>query len=417
MASSVIIMKDKKENNVLPQHSRLYPVLTGIMRVALNVLTGMRFVCDDRVKDLKKGDEAFIVLCQHPSMIDAAVVFPMFAPRKVYTVAGRFQYIGKKCRKLFEMLGVIPKRQFYTDFACVRSMLAVLKQNGVLAFMPEGRISMDGTNSPIEASTGAFIKKCGVPVVVLTLEGSHFVMGSWRKRTVHLGRARAKASLLFEKEDLRALTASQVHEKIEAALAYNQFELQEEKKPKYLGRPVGISTNMYRCHACGGVGTFTDDGKHVTCSACGYTLRVGRDRFFYTDKKDESPAFSNLAAYNAWQKEVEEEFWSKADARLAYPAQCRNRSDEGEYIKTTDGILQLDAEKLTFTDKQGEILFSRDMQNISGVSADYTRAQFTMYEKNGALEFQLPKEYCIAQLVNSIVILHKKATEKDEVQA
>ena len=59
------------------------------------------------------------------------------------------------------MIGVIPKKQFTPDISAVKEMMMTVKKGDALAMMPEGRVSLDGTPSPIDISTAKLIKKLG----------------------------------------------------------------------------------------------------------------------------------------------------------------------------------------------------------------------------------------------------------------
>ena len=390
-----------------------YAAIVITLRAAMRLVLGLRIACDAQVRALKKSREAFLVLSQHPSMLDAAVLYAAMYPRRIHTVAGRFQFVGKRSRRLFETLGAISKKQFYPDMGCVRQMLGVLRAGGVLAMMPEGRISMDGTSNPIEPSTAAFVRRCGVSVVVLQLEGSYFVMPCWRKRAVSPGRVRARLRLLYTPQTLAGQTAAQVRRTLNDALSYNQFAQNEKRRPRYFGRPAGMSAVTYRCAACGALGTMRDDGKVMWCTSCGLRLRLRRDRFF--DPGDGASPFESLAAWNAWQMEQERLFFTDAKALVAYPAVCRPYDNDARPGTPTSGIVRLGVAGFSYTLRDGTEVFFRPLEKLTGMSAGYAKGTIMLCTKDGALEFVFQQPCCAAHLVNALTALREKySSDGDE---
>ena len=54
-------------------------------------------------------------------------------------------------------------------------MIKTVRDGDVLAMMPEGRVSLDGTSSPIDPSTAKLLQKLACPTAVMVPRGTYFV--------------------------------------------------------------------------------------------------------------------------------------------------------------------------------------------------------------------------------------------------
>ena len=61
--------------------------------------------------------------------------------------------------------------------------MKVIAGKGVLAMMPEARLSTVGKFEDIQCSTFRFIKKVGVPVYTININGSYLASPKWGDKT------------------------------------------------------------------------------------------------------------------------------------------------------------------------------------------------------------------------------------------
>ena len=69
--------------------------------------------------------------------------------------------------------GCFPKSLFAPDTESAMNCVRVIKRGGVLAMMPEARLSTVGKLEDIQTSTYDFLKKMGVTVYVINVYGDY----------------------------------------------------------------------------------------------------------------------------------------------------------------------------------------------------------------------------------------------------
>ena len=82
---------------------------------------------------------------------------------------------------MLRTVGAFPKSMFATDLENAKNCLTVLRENRILAMMPEARLSTAGRFEDIQESTYSFIKKAGVNVYTVKICGDYFADPKWGK--------------------------------------------------------------------------------------------------------------------------------------------------------------------------------------------------------------------------------------------
>ena len=134
---------------------------------------------------------------------------------------------------------------------CVR----VIKRGGVLAMMPEARLSTVGKLEDIQTSTYDFLKKMGVTVYVINVYGDYLAKPKWGSGLRRGAVVEAKMSLLFTSGELLELSAEEIRERTENALYYDEMNwLEGHPEINYRSRKlaVGLENVLTRCPECGG---------------------------------------------------------------------------------------------------------------------------------------------------------------------
>ena len=159
---------------------------------------------------MEKIRESFVILSAHPSEVDALVMLFACFPRYArFVVAAQQLYQGTK-GKLLRALHVVPKKQFTPDIKSIIEMIRTVKSGFILGMMPEGRVSMDSTENPIDDSTAKLIKKLGVPVAVLKPYGTYFVKPPFKSKGIIRGKAGGELKALYDTEDLAKMPDDEV---------------------------------------------------------------------------------------------------------------------------------------------------------------------------------------------------------------
>lgn len=393
----------KKEDR---RHRITFAVVAFAVKIAAGLLLRMRIDTDDTVKAWKKGKEGFVTLCAHPSEFDAVVLLAASFPRYTRFVAGALQlYKPGMQSRLLRAIGVIPKKQFTSDIASIKEMMATVKGGDVLAMMPEGRVSTDGTPAPIDMSTAKLIKRMGVAVAGLIPHGTFFVKPSYNYSGLIRGKVRGEMKAILTADEVAALSAEEISKRITAALDYNASEELRGSGNTYKSVDgaymKGVSNLFYLCPKCGQLMTVTDSDSVVSCSACGMSLRALPTMFL----EGENGLPDTVAGWNKVQKDWERKFWAQDGAMLEF----RVRKDsmvlktETEYTVKGEGVLKLSAESLSYED--AEESFTAPLGAVPGVSVDYQFGHIVYYQGDLMRRFTFEDKRLAARFINSLMVL------------
>ena len=112
----------------------------------------------DRLSDCK--GPAFLIW-NHQSRRDHAMLVRAAWPRRINFLAEHSSFFRSHLATVFKLNQIIPKKVLSNDLPSLRAIRDVIKQNGVVAFSPEGFASVFGDNQPIVPGTGRFIQVFG----------------------------------------------------------------------------------------------------------------------------------------------------------------------------------------------------------------------------------------------------------------
>lgn len=391
------------------EHTFVYFFTAFFLRIAMRVMLGMKIEIDPQVKAWKKSKKPFIMLCTHPSELDAAVLLESIYPRYGNIVAGAQQLHDGTVRGwLFRKMNCIPKMQFVPDINAVRSMMNALKAGHIVGFMPEGRVSMDGTTCFFDISTAKFIKKMKVPVAVVKPENTFHVCSSYGFEHYALGKIGGTVVPLCTAEEADELSVEELYERMKTVMAYNQFE--NLTPASRYGRKKGVhmkdvSCLYYYCPECGAFDTITDDGKTIRCTACGAESKLERSQLF-TPVKGNLPA--DTAAWNKLQVELEEKRWSEDPKReLSFPVRRveRGLTSDKPFEEVSTGTLSLTRERLLYTDDNDGTFIEVPADQLAGLSADYLYGYVVLYQGGVNRRLYTPEGTDVSKLINSITAL------------
>ena len=186
------------------------------------------------------------------------------------------------------MARILPKKVFCNDMAGVRAMRDIIKQNGVLAFSPEGTSSIFGDNQPIVPGTGRFIKAFNIPVYCMALQGSYLTNNKICSDD-RLGEVYGQLKLLFTKEDLAKLTPEEIEDIINKAFHHDDYKWNKIHHIKYNSHGK-ICTNLqdmcYKCPKCGAEFQMEAKDNYIKCLHCGNEATM--DDYYDFHKKDDT---------------------------------------------------------------------------------------------------------------------------------
>ncbi len=386
----------------------LFAVAAVALRIASFIVLGFRLNIDPAVKKWKRSKKSFMILSAHPSEVDAIVMLAAAFPRYARFVVGAQQLYKGLQGKGLRALEVIPKRQFTPDVAAVKEIIRTVRNGYVLGMMPEGRVSLDGTQNPIDSSTAKLIKKLGVPVAVLIPHGTYFVKPPYKAKGIHVGKISGDLKALFDEADIKTLSGEEIESRLCDALKYNVSEDIRGKGYRYGSKSKPYMENVshlfYRCPACGKLYTVKEKDNRLLCESCGMEMGLTREMFF--TRKDETLP-DNIAAWNGLQIEFEHGYWTDADASISFKAKksvmTLGKDTDFTFAENGNGTLSLDHDGLHYEDAEEKI--DVPLSVIPGVSADYEYGFITYYHEDVIRRFYLEDPRMAARFVNSLMVL------------
>lgn len=410
-------MEDNKKKNSFHAGfgDKLIQWITALcIKIAAGLLLGMKLKTDPQVRQWKKSKDGFVILCAHPSEVDAVLLLASAFPRYARFVAGEQQLYKQNLQgKLLRMLKVIPKKQFTADIKSVREMITTVKSGYILAMMPEGRVSSDGTPSPIDISTGKLIKNLKANVAVLIPHGTFFVKPPYDYAGLIRGKIRGDILPALTAEQIAGMTPEEILSTLQKALDYNASR-ELEGSGKTYGKAENphmehVSRLFYLCPVCGKAYTVTDENSVISCSACGARGKLTHEMFI------EGGSFPRtVAEWNALQKDCERrqlaeepvlEF--KVKKTVLDLAAVKN-AEKGsktviDYTDGGEGILTLSAESFKYEDSSEAVEVPLSL--LPGVSADYMYGYIILYQGDLIRRFYFDDIRSVMRFVNRLMVL------------
>jgi 1-acyl-sn-glycerol-3-phosphate acyltransferase len=163
--------------------------LTGDIRFLYSVAMGAAFagarLAGIRVQtiglDQLDPERTYVFMSNHVSNIDPPVMLPLI-PHRTSVMAKKelFDYplLGKTMR--IGSLVPVDRRNRDAGISAVRAAAAVLRKGINMTIYVEGHRSFDGKLLPFKKGPFYLAMECGVPVVPVTISGSHYVMPKGR---------------------------------------------------------------------------------------------------------------------------------------------------------------------------------------------------------------------------------------------
>lgn len=318
------------------------------------VYSALRFyyaLCGIRVKVANKvgrPEAPSIILCNHGSFIDFIFAAALLRKYKPNFIIARLYFYDNLLNWLLRTIGGFPKSMFALDTASTKNCLRVLKGNGILAMMPEARLSTTGRFEDIQENTYSFLKKSGVPVYTVKFHGDYFADPKWGRGFRRGALVEAELDLLYTAEQIRSLSVEEIRQGVETRLDYNEFQwLREHPEVSYRSKRMaeGLENILTLCPHCRGRHTITTRGEKIFCENCGYLTSLD-SRYLFTGDF----LFKDLTQWYDWQKGLMEkairedrEFALVSKVELRLPSNGRGLTRFGG-----EGICTLNRDGLTY---------------------------------------------------------------------
>ena len=247
-------------------HPRIWSLLVGLCRSTLGRRYG--YTCDS----LKDVEGPYLLLCNHNMDIDP-ILLGIAAGRPVRFVAS--EHILRRpaaARFITALFDPIYHQKGKQGRRTVVEMLRTLKEGVSVGLFPEGNRSFSGVTGPFFVS-GKLAKSAGGRVVTARIEGGYLTQPRW-STGMRRGKLFGRLIHVYEPAELKAMSQEAVDAALKADLFEDAYATQARLSIPYEGQDLalGLESTLFRCPACGKIGTLRSSGDTLSCS-CGLRLR------------------------------------------------------------------------------------------------------------------------------------------------
>lgn len=245
-----------------------HKIITFLARGLVGTFTKIKYGLTVE-KFAAQGKRQYVVLFNHQTALDQFIVGMAFK-NPIYYVASEDLFSNGISSALIKYaVAPIPIRKQATDPRAVINIMRVAKEGGTIALSPEGNRTFSGKTEYINKALIPLLKKLGLPIALLRIEGGYGVHPRWSD-VIRKGKMHARVSRVVEPEEYKQMSADELFSVIEKELYVNEANAEHtythDKLAEYLERAI------YVCPDCG-LSTFESRGDLITCKKCGKTVR------------------------------------------------------------------------------------------------------------------------------------------------
>ena len=295
-----------------------------------------------------KLEKPCIVLCNHGSFYDFVYAGKLLRKEKPHFVVARMYFHHKWLNRVLRGTGAFPKSMFTADVESSKNCLKVINGGGVLAMMPEARLSTVGTFEDIQDTTFKFIQKMNVAVYTIKINGSYLARPKWANSIRKGSKVEATLDLLFSAGETGKMPIEEIKTKVETALDYNEWQwLDENRDVEYKTKDIaeGLENVLSVCPKCKSKHTLVADKNKITCENC--DLEVSLDNRYQMTGCE----FANVLDWYNYQKDlIKKEIINDNNYVLEDKVQLKHLSKDGKKITrhAGEGICRLSRDGFTY---------------------------------------------------------------------
>ena len=300
-------------------------------------------------KNVEKVEHPSIVLANHGAFIDFAYAGTLLKKDAPNFIVARMYFYRKIVGNILRSVGCFPKSMFTTDTESAMNCIRVIKRGGVLAMMPEARLSTVGRFEDIQESTFDFIKKMGVHVYVINIRGDYLAKPKWGRGIRRGSLVEAELNPLFTPEEIAQMSTQDIQTKVLDALYYDELKwLKERPDVRYRSKRMaeGLENILTRCPECNGRYTMKTKGSELYCEKCSLKVKLDQRYSF-----DEGFRFESFPDWYEWQKEeMRKEILADEGFCLESEVTLKHSSKDGKTIlrESGKGVCRLDRSGLSY---------------------------------------------------------------------
>jgi len=371
-------------------------LLIRIARLAFKFISkkrNVKFVYTDEYLKMKKSQA--IYLCQHKSSLDYIYFYAGVKNLNVNVLCGYQNVFQKNIYKLLKNMGVIAKMLYQPDVQASMQMMQSIKKGRSIVIFPEGIQSTSGSTHPINPATKNLIKKVALPVVLVTFKGTYFSRTRYSK-DIKKGKITVTFDKLFSSEDCKNLSQDELHGALLDKFQYNEYEEFKGEKVAFRGKKpniYGLDNIIFKCPHCEGEYTFSTEKDEMTCSHCGFAIKM--DEYYDISSVNGDLPFNNIDEWYKWQRKVIAKKILSDDFRLSTKVQVgdinvKKLDNNYSILCHGEGQLTLTNKGLTYDGtydgEQVKMLFEPEQVYSLSMSLQY---DLDLYYKNKYINFKL----------------------------
>ncbi len=219
------------------------------------------------LKDLKKQKGA-LILAQHTSNFDHIIVGSALLPaRPIFVLSKHFPAKSKMMRWILTKINSISKKMFCPDTRAVIDMLRTVEAGNTLVLFPEGRLTWYSESLRITDGTASLIKKLGVNVYAVHVDGAGKSFPKWAK-CFRKGRINVTTEKMFDKADIPNITTEAIDSTIRTAFDHSEENVLTDIPFKTKDTTLGLDGIIWKCPKCGAEDKLVTKDSTVRCQNC-----------------------------------------------------------------------------------------------------------------------------------------------------
>ena len=354
----------------------------------------------DKLSDCK--GPAFLIW-NHQSRRDHAMLVRAAWPRRINFLAEEASFFRSHLATVFKLNQIIPKKVLSNDIPSMRAIRDIIKQNGVVAFAPEGFATVFGDHQPIVPGTGRFLQVFGIPVYFATLQGGYLSTSKLSKED-RPGKFCIQLQRLFTPEDLKKMTPIQIEDKINSLLHHDDFQWNKEHHIAYRSKE-GMCGTEFEMKA---------EKDYIECMHCGNKATMDEYYEFHKASDDcvipESPTewvhLERQAVIDEIRKDPDYSFSVKV--RLGYIPKDHLLTNERTSEPCGEGVYTVDHKGVHYrgTRHGKEWSFDLDYNQIFTYPSSVMLDIFSMYVNEEYYDFY-PEIPCAAKITLLTEEMHR----------
>lgn len=353
-------------------------------------------------QDPRLDPNPHIFISNHASRNDYIFTGVPLLPNVYNYVAGYNEFYRSHLRGIFNILQVIPKKNFTPDIYAMKEISRVVKDGGNILIFPEGMNSIAGMNQPIAIGTGKFIKHFKLPVYYSVIKGG-FLSFPKHTNNEYPGHIEVIIDKMFTPEEIETLSPEEIEDVINKKLYHDDYRWNKLYKYRYKtnGKSAeGLSDVLFWCPKCHNDYSMASRGDAIWCTDCGNGATV--DDTYSLTPMDDSTIPETQSHWFEMQREYVRKLVRKENFSFSAKVKLGTLPDKGllKNYKTSnvtgEGTLTISKDGLKFvgTNKKKPLTFeiaSKDLPTY-GMCTDVSR--FYTFHNGKFYEFY-PETHCV----------------------